>query len=69
MHDNRGGQSQDDDLQLPMGDGTVDFRAIMTSLIKTGYDGTVTLGVKPEFQEASPNGDYKTRVLIKQSKT
>lgn len=55
LHDNRGGQSQTDDLHLPIGDGTVDFRAIMTSLVRVGYDGTITLEVKPEFQEAGRN--------------
>jgi sugar phosphate isomerase/epimerase len=55
LHDNRGGQSQDDDLHLPIGDGTVDFRAIMTSLMNAGYEGTLTLEVKPEFQGASLN--------------
>ena len=49
LHDNRGGQSQADDLHLPIGDGTVDFRAIMTSLVRVGYGGAVTLEVKPEF--------------------
>ncbi|MDA8407563.1 MAG: sugar phosphate isomerase/epimerase [Deltaproteobacteria bacterium] len=55
LHDNRGGQSQADDLHLPIGDGTVDFRAIMTSLMNADYDGTLTLEVKPEFQEAGRN--------------
>ncbi|MGO8822348.1 MAG: sugar phosphate isomerase/epimerase family protein [Desulfomonilaceae bacterium] len=53
LHDNRGGRSQVDDLHLPIGDGDVDFRAIMASLMSAGYDGTLTLEVKPEFQEAS----------------
>jgi sugar phosphate isomerase/epimerase len=53
LHDNRGGQSKDDDLHLPIGDGTVDFRAIMTSLMSAGYCGTLTLEVKPEFQGKS----------------
>jgi sugar phosphate isomerase/epimerase len=53
LHDNRGGQSQDDDLHLPIGDGTVDFRSILKALCNIGYDGTLTLEVKPEFQEAS----------------
>ena len=53
LHDNLGGQSQAVDLHLPIGDGTVDFRAIMTSLVRAGYDGTLTLEVKPELQEAS----------------
>ncbi len=55
LHDNRGGQSQADDLHLPIGDGTVDFRAIMTSLMNAGYDSTLTLEVKPEFQGAGRN--------------
>ena len=55
LHDNRGGRSQADDLHLPIGDGNVDFGAIMTSLVGMGYDGTVTLEVKPEFQEAGRN--------------
>ena len=53
LHDNLGGQSQADDLHLPIGDGTVDFRTIMTSLVSVGYDGTLTLEVKPEFQGAN----------------
>jgi sugar phosphate isomerase/epimerase len=56
LHDNLGGQSQADDLHLPIGDGTVDFTAIMTSLMIAGYDGTLTLEVKPEFQEADRIG-------------
>ncbi|MGP8284774.1 MAG: sugar phosphate isomerase/epimerase family protein [Desulfomonilaceae bacterium] len=56
LHDNIGGRSQSDDLHLPIGDGTVDFRAIMNSLISVGYDGTLTLEVKPEFQEADRIG-------------
>jgi sugar phosphate isomerase/epimerase len=50
LHDNRGGQSKDDDLHLPIGAGTVDFPGIMASLLGSGYDGTMTLEVKPEFQ-------------------
>ena len=53
LHDNLGGQSQDDDLHLPIGHGNVDFTTIMTSLINAGYDGTLTLEVKPEFQGAN----------------
>jgi len=53
LHDNLGGQSKDDDLHFPIGTGNVDFKAIMTSLVSVGYGGTLTLEVKPEFQEAS----------------
>jgi L-ribulose-5-phosphate 3-epimerase UlaE len=64
LHDNLGGQSQDDDLHLPIGDGTVDFRAIMTSLMNVGYDGTLTLEVKPEFQEA---GRIRVKTAVKKA--
>jgi hypothetical protein len=50
LHDNRGGQSQADDLHLPIGVGTVDFAAILASLVRAGYDGTMTLEVEPELQ-------------------
>ncbi|MGO8880412.1 MAG: sugar phosphate isomerase/epimerase family protein [Desulfomonilaceae bacterium] len=63
LHDNCGGHSQADYLHLPIGDGTVDFRAIMTSLMIAGYDGTMTLEVKPEFQEA---GKIRIEALLKE---
>ncbi len=53
LHDNRGGQSQDDDLHLPIGKGNVDFGSILNALVNTGYERTITLEVKPEFQESS----------------
>ena len=62
LHDNLGGQSKDDDLHLPIGAGTVDFPAIMTSLVSVGYDGTLTLEVKPELQEA---GRLSIKDLVK----
>ncbi len=43
LHDNLGGQSKADDLHLPLGDGSVDFKAIMAA------------EVKPEFQEPNRN--------------
>ena len=55
LHDNLGGLSQADDLHLPIGEGRVDFRSILKALCNIGYDGTLTLEVKPEFQEASLN--------------
>jgi len=47
VHDNRGGTSVKDDLHLPLGDGVVDYPAIIASLIKRGYDSTITMEVKP----------------------
>ena len=37
-------------MHLPIGDSTVDFAAILASLVRAGYDGTMTLEVEPEFQ-------------------
>jgi sugar phosphate isomerase/epimerase len=42
LSDNRGGG---DDLHLPLGTGTVDWRGVARALKEAGYDGTVTLEV------------------------
>ena len=47
-HDNRGGNSPGDDLHLPIGQGVIDFAAILQCLKLRGFDGTITLEVKPE---------------------
>jgi sugar phosphate isomerase/epimerase len=47
VHDNRGGTSVKDDLHLSLGDGIVDYSAIIASLMKRGYDSTITMEVKP----------------------
>lgn len=46
VHDNRGGTSVKDDLHLPLGEGNVDYKAILKSLIHRGYDSTMTMEVK-----------------------
>jgi sugar phosphate isomerase/epimerase len=43
FHDNRGGRGVKDDLHLPIGDGIVDFRAILKTLLEKGYHHTLTL--------------------------
>ena len=48
LHDNIGGNSVDDDLHLPVGDGIVDFYGILGALKEAGYRGTATLELKPE---------------------
>jgi len=53
LHDNSGGYSKNHDLHLPIGDGLVDFIGVMKSLRGIDYEGTITLEVKPEFQELS----------------
>ena len=47
VHDNHGGTSVKDDLHLPLGDGIVDYPAIIASLMNRGYDSTITMEVKP----------------------
>ncbi len=47
IHDNRGGDSPQDDLHLPLGDGVVDIRSILGSLKAQGYNQTMTLEVPP----------------------
>lgn len=53
IHDNMGGTGVKDDLHLPLGKGIVDFDRIFTELIRSGYDGTITLELKPEELEES----------------
>jgi len=47
LHDNLGGSSPEDDLHLPPGKGSVDFKNIFNSLRTIGYRGTATLELKP----------------------
>jgi len=47
VHDNRGGTSVKDDLHLPLGEGIVEYTAIIKALIEKGYDSTITMEVKP----------------------
>ena len=48
VHDNHGGNSAKDDIHLPIGKGMIDFPPIMAKLVRTGYDGTVTLELEPD---------------------
>jgi sugar phosphate isomerase/epimerase len=48
LHDNIGGNSVDDDLHLPVGEGNVDFYGILGALKEAGYRGTATLELKPD---------------------
>jgi sugar phosphate isomerase/epimerase len=48
VHDNRGGTSVKDDLHLALGEGSVDYAAIIKSLVNKGYDSTITMEVKPQ---------------------
>lgn len=48
VHDNRGGSSQDDDLHLLPGRGTIDFRSILRAAAVRGYSRSMTIEVSPE---------------------
>lgn len=52
-HDNRGGNTLEHDLHLPIGEGTIDFAGIFRALVRAGYDETVTLEVPHEDLVAS----------------
>jgi sugar phosphate isomerase/epimerase len=56
VHDNMGGDTFADDLHLPIGDGSIDFPAILKGLIRSGYDGTMTLELKPKALLSSFKG-------------
>jgi sugar phosphate isomerase/epimerase len=45
-HDNNGGKSVKDDLHLALGEGIVDYKAILKSLVDKGYHSTITMEVK-----------------------
>ncbi len=47
LHDNLGGNSPDDDLHLPVGEGKIDFHKIFQRLHAIHYRGTITLELRP----------------------
>lgn len=47
LHDNRGGDSPREDLHLPIGEGSIDFKPIFARLLGMAYTGTLTLELKP----------------------
>lgn len=49
LHDNRGGNTPADDLHLPLGEGIIDFPAILGTLKERGYQKTMTLEVKSQY--------------------
>jgi len=59
LHDNKGGYA---DLHLPLGAGSLDYRAALRALQTTGYDGPITLEV---FSEDHSYLAYSRDVLKK----
>lgn len=48
LHDNHGGKGVNDDLHLPIGQGVIDFPRILTTLVRSNYDGTITFEVEKD---------------------
>jgi sugar phosphate isomerase/epimerase len=48
VHDNKGGKTVKDDLHLALGEGIVDYPAILTQLREKGYTSTITMEVIPD---------------------
>ncbi len=48
VHDNNGGKSVKDDLHLALGEGRIDYPAILTILKEKGYSSTITMEVRPD---------------------
>ena len=46
LHDNHGGNSAKDDLHLPIGEGKINFSAILTKLRRAGYTHGLSLELK-----------------------
>lgn len=51
LHDNHGGTNVTDDLHLPIGQGRVDFPAILQGLQAAGYSGGFSFELKSEHVE------------------
>lgn len=49
IHDNKGGDSPEDDLHLPLGEGIIDFSTILGDLKHKGFNRTITLEVKSDY--------------------
>ncbi len=48
LHDNNGGNSPNDDLHLPVGEGKVDLQEIFKKLHAVPYKGTITMELRPD---------------------
>ena len=49
IHDNHGGTTPEDDLHLPLGEGSIAFQPILSALCRSGYNKTITLEVAPDI--------------------
>jgi len=63
IHDNHGGNTPEDDLHLPLGEGSIAFAPIIAALRKTGYKKTLTLEVAPDVLK---QGKAKIVALLNQ---
>ena len=49
IHSNHGGDSEDDDIHLPVGEGNIDYHSIIAKIRGIGYNDTITLELHPRF--------------------
>lgn len=49
IHSNHGGDSEKDDIHLPVGQGNIDFHRIFFKLNEIDYNSTMTLELHPRF--------------------
>jgi sugar phosphate isomerase/epimerase len=49
VHSNHGGDSEKDDIHLPVGEGNIDYHQIFSKLSEIGYNDTMTLELHPRF--------------------
>lgn len=65
LHDNRGGNSPEHDLHLPVGEGVIDFPEIFMKLKKIGYRRTITLELRPvEIRKCLAHVKELLRILV-----
>jgi len=53
LHDNHGGSEVKDDLHLPIGEGHIDFTAILRELRAAGYDSGLSFEIGLDYVEQS----------------
>lgn len=64
IHDNIGGDSEKQDLHLPIGDGKINFKPIFEKLKETKYSGNITLEVYNPDKESRKISITRVRELI-----
>ena len=64
MHDNVGGDSEEHDIHLPIGDGTINFKPIFERLKEMKYSGNITLELYKPDRDSRKRSIKRARELI-----